>query len=197
MAFCLSYSILTTLNFWCNGWCDAQFKYWSVWVFFLYSLSLMEPSALLCIRVPMNDSYFSSFSAYVNLMFPVRSILLRKPVNWSTLSCGIISKMSPTYLFQRVCLKFSSAIGLACCSSHSIYKLTRTGETVDLLLFHSNAHIWSTILMDLMYFSGVLELFSHHISSQIKLFQGRQGFDDLLLLHIWRFCSQDVAMLNE
>ena len=43
--------VLTTLNLCSNGWCEAKFKYWSVWVLVLYTLIFSDPSSLREIKV--------------------------------------------------------------------------------------------------------------------------------------------------
>ena len=74
-------SVLTTPSFWCLGWSDGKFRYWSVCVFFLYTVDFMLPSSFLVNLVSKKGILFCSSSTLVKTMLPVGStVFIRENV---------------------------------------------------------------------------------------------------------------------
>ena len=82
LSFCLSSSSVTSVShlyskiriihiFWCNGWCEEKFRYWSVWVFIRKISSFTSPDSFLTSIVSKNGIVPSVFSSCANLMLSV------------------------------------------------------------------------------------------------------------------------------
>jgi len=94
--------VLMTPTFWCNGWWDMKFKYWSVCVFFRYTSNLTFPSSFLINSVSRNGICPSVSSSYrhtwtvcfqcfrvINIVFRVNLMkLFTEQLNWSRCTLG-------------------------------------------------------------------------------------------------------------
>ena len=120
----LSSNVLMTHSFWCNGWRNVKFRYWSVCVFFRYSRSFTVPSSFRIISVSRKGS-----SSYVNLMLPAVYMLLRCSVSSCSHPFFTTSIISSTYLFHNFGLQVIDAVRIACCSSQSMKRFAITSDT--------------------------------------------------------------------
>ena len=112
----LWWSVRMTPSLCCSGWQEANWRYWSVWVGFLYTENESFPSGPLVVRVSGIARDQSTSSSLVNCM--LGSMLLMWWVRSSMSESQRATKVSSTYLFQKVIWKGKD--WMACSSNHSM-----------------------------------------------------------------------------
>ena len=107
------------------GWWEENWRYWSVWVGFRYTLVVREPSSLHIILTSRNDAACPSLSS-VNWML----WLMWASIS-STWSAGIAERTSSTYLFQNT-VGTGDILGArsSICSITMLATTTDTGEPI-------------------------------------------------------------------
>ena len=118
----LSSSVFMIPSFWCSGWCEVKFRYWSV-----ESRSLIVPSSFRTINVSRNGSDPSLSSSYAYLILPVVLMVFRCALNCCSHPFFTIFVTSSMYRFHSRGWHVTGTVALACCSSHSINRLAITG----------------------------------------------------------------------
>ena len=106
-----------------------RFKYWSVWVFFLYTVDFILAPLFLVSLASRNGTWLFSSSSLVNLMLPVGSTMFICCCSSSVLPVCTRQMISSTYRFQFLGLQSSGAVEMIFSSEFSMYKFTTIGDT--------------------------------------------------------------------
>ena len=116
------------------GWWDAKFKYWSVCVFFLYTVDRFTlPSSFLVNFASRKGMLLFSSSSRVKMMLPVGSTVFMCCCNYFAFPVCTRQITSSTYRFQFLGWQSTGAVAIIFCSRSSMYKLTTMGDCPWLL----------------------------------------------------------------
>ena len=94
------------------GWWDAKFKYWSVCVFFLYTVDFTLPSSFLVNFASKKGMLLFSSSSRVKMMLPVGSTVFMCCCNFFAFPVCTRQITSSTYRFQFLGWQSTGAVAI-------------------------------------------------------------------------------------